>query len=51
MCVYLIVACEQNSSRMDVPIWTRFFYMVAYRTGSNPIEIGDSMSKDKVTVM
>ena len=44
-------ACEQNSSRTDEPIWTRFsLYMVAYRTGLNPIEIGDLRSKVKVTV-
>ena len=50
VCVCLMFACEQNSSRTDVPIWTRFLLMVAYCTGSDPIEIGDLGSKVKVAV-
>ena len=45
-------SCEQNSSRTDTPILTRFSLnkMVAYYTGSDPIEIGDLGLKVKVTV-
>ena len=38
LCVCLIVACERS-----------FCYMAAYRTGWDPIEIGDPGSKVKVT--
>ena len=51
VCLCVRISCEQNFSRTDVPIWTRFLLnLVAYRTGSNPIEIGDLGSKVKVTV-
>ena len=42
---------EQNSSGTDALIWTLFLLNgCLYCTGSDPIEIGDLWSKDKVTV-
>ena len=43
-------ASEQNYSQTDAPTWTQFLLLVAYRTGSNLIEIGDLGSMVKVTV-
>ena len=45
VCVCPMFSCEQNSSRMDAPIWTQFSLNGSYSTGSNPIEIGDLGSK------
>ena len=45
VCVWLF-SCEQNSSRTDAPIWTRF----SLNGCSDPIEISDLGSKVKVTV-
>ena len=30
-----------EQSQTDAPIWTQFSQIVAYRSGSDPIEIGD----------
>ena len=43
-------ACEQNSSRTEAPIWTRFSLNGCLPHWLKPIEFGNLGSKVKVTV-